>query len=254
MKMEEILKKYSIFRANMNVPIDRKLLSKYWNLSNCDTRTINIAEINNPIIKKKISIVKERIDLLIVFKFVKFVGVSGSVASGFAKEEDDIDIFVVVKNDRAWIYRALVLFRNIFHKQIRMGKGSVKDKLCLNFISEERGLEMESDIFNLNELLSLVPIFNPDYLNTILLSNRWIFDEYLVNRKVVDKGMKRANKKRYPLYSILNLIFFLPQLFYMIVSNHNPDFKRIWKNYKQGRLEFFPDSFRKERLEDLEIG
>lgn len=254
MKTSEILKKYSAFRSNMGVPIDIRLLNKHWNLGKgIDKKDLYTGEINNPEIKRKIRIAEDSIDLLKVFNFVEFIGISGSVASGFADEGDDIDIFVVVKNDRAWIYRAVVLFRNIFHKKIRTGEFFLKDKVCVNFILEQRSLSLDPDIFNLNEIISLIPIFNHQYIQTIFANNEWLFDKYAVRRIEIDEEYnKKVLNRRYPLFIVLNFFFFVPQLVYMIISGHNPDFRRIWGNYKKGRIEFFPKDFKEEKLKNLE--
>lgn len=86
----------------------------------------------NIYVDKKVKIAKENTSFLLIGNLVKFIGISGSVGSGFAKEEDDIDIFVVTRNGGMWLYRALVQIKNIFHRKIRIkGEKDVKDKLCL---------------------------------------------------------------------------------------------------------------------------
>ena len=60
--------------------------------------------------------IAKRIPILLVGNLVKFIGISGSVGSGFAKE-DDIDIFVVTRNGTMWLYRALVQI-NIFIERL----------------------------------------------------------------------------------------------------------------------------------------
>ncbi len=262
MKTIEILKKYSQFRKNMNVPIDIDTAYKYWDkggLSEIKDKNIEIGKIENSNLKIKMNIAKNFIKYLKILDWVKFLAVSGSVASGFAKEEDDIDIFAVVKNDRAWVYRGLILLRNIFHRKIRVGSSekNVKDKLCLNFIAEERALKMNSDIFNLNEIISLKPVYNPDYFNTLISENRWLFTDFNISSEVLKKSeskginIKNLIHRRYLLYSFFNFLFFLPQLFYMKLLKHNPDYRRLLSNYKIGKIEFFPKEFKDEKLRAL---
>jgi hypothetical protein len=259
MKTKEILKKYSRFRKNMGVPIDKRSVLRFWDkekIESIERKDIKIDYINNPSAGKKIEIAKENIKYLKLFNWVKFIAVSGSVASGFAKEEDDIDIFVIVKNDRIWIYRGIVLFRNIFHKKIRVGDSdiNVKDKLCLNFITEERFQNVEPDIFNLNEILSLIPIYNEDYLKIFIHQNNWLFSEFNVSKDVT-KGLNKSDLRdlyrRNIFLSAVNFLFFLPQIVYMKLLKHDPDYKRILDNYKNGRIEFFRKDFKEEKLKDL---
>ena len=252
MKTEEILKKYSVFRKNIGIAIDKDIYEKFWNVK--DTVEVEIMDINNPVLERKIKTAKNSVKYLLVFNWVKFIAVSGSVASGFASDEDDIDVFVVVKNDRAWIYRALILFENIFHRKIRMWTRDVKDKLCVNFITEERDLSLEPDMFNLNEIVSLIPVYNEKYFMNILRNNMWLFDRYFVSRKLLDIKYKHNSTRRYPLYYAVNILFIIPQVLFMLLLNHKPDIRRIKDNFKRGRIEFFPKDFRKEKLSCLESG
>jgi len=261
MKIEQILKKYSLFRRNMGIPIDREVLFTFWEkevLEKMNLESIEVGDIGNPCLTKKVQIARDSIKYLLVFNWVQFIAISGSVASGFAKEGDDIDIFVVVKNDRIWIYRFIILFRNMFHRKIRIGDGSVKDKLCVNFICEERGLSLNPDIFNLNEILSLIPIYKEEYLKVLLNYNGWLFNRYLLSKKVLNEkallhiqSSKEKGNKRNFLLSIFNIIFLVPQILYMLITGHNPDIKRIRGNYKKGRIEFFLKDFKMEKINSL---
>ena len=258
MKMEQILKRYSLFRRNMGIPIDIKVLSQFWGKEGIDTLSSSeVRKIVNPVIEKKIKIAKESLKHLLLFNWVKYIAISGSVASGFAKNDDDIDIFIVVKNDRKWLYRGIILFKNLFHRRIRIGEGdNIKNMLCLNFILEERGLKLESDLFNLNEIISLIPLYEGKYFNVIMNNNQWIFDDFLISRKILmgESFEKDSLTKRYPLIKIVDFIFSIAQLFYMIIFNHNPNIQRIFENNKKGRIEFFPEGFKEEKLKMLERG
>ena len=184
-----------------------------------------------------------------MFGLMKFVGVSGSVAAGFAKEDDDIDLFLVVKNHTAWIYRGLIAIKNLFHHRIRRisNGGIVKDKFCVNLICEERDLVFERDIFNFHELMYLVPIFNEKYLNYIYSKNVWLREIYGVKGELLLNRQYASDRSNW-LVRIINFKFFAIQLLFMIVSFHRPEIGRLWNNYKRGRIEFFPGDFRKEKL------
>ena len=100
MKIEQILKKYSLFRRNMGIPIDREVLFTFWGkevLEEMNLEDIEVANIRNSCLTKKVQIARDSVKYLVVFNWVQFIAISGSVASGFAKEGDDIDIFVVIK-------------------------------------------------------------------------------------------------------------------------------------------------------------
>lgn len=198
----------------------------------------------------KIAIAKRNLKYLQIGKWVKFIGISGSVAAGFAKEEDDIDLFIVVRNGCGWIYRGLIALRNIFHRTIRVkrDRGDVSDKLCINFICEERSLRLENDMFNFHELMYLVPIYNDKYLNYIYSQNEWLKTEYGVKNDLL---ISRIQSQRFVnfVFRILNWLAFFVQLLFMVVFKHSPNVKRLEQDFKVGRIEFFEEDYKKKRME-----
>ncbi len=198
--------------------------------------------------KKKIA--KENLSVLLLGKLVKFIGISGSVASGFAKKDDDIDVFVVVRDGTMWLYRALVQIRNISQGRIRRKREkSVKDKFCLNLIAEERGLTFDCDIFNLNELMYLIPIYNEKYVNYIYSQNQWLVEEYSVKKDCLITNIK-PQKQANMFFRILNKLLYCFQLAYMKIANHQPDIERLERNSKKGRIEFFSKKFKEKKIEN----
>lgn len=202
----------------------------------------------NTNVTKKIKIAQDNISELLLGNLVKFIGISGSVGSCFAKEDDDIDVFVVVRNGSMWIYRGIIVFRNIFHNKIRAKRHTnVKDKLCLNLIAEERGLSFDSDIFNFNELVYLKPIYNPGYLNYIYSKNRWLVEKYDIKEDLLFTKIK-SQKRVSLIVRIMNTILYYLQLLFMQLSGHRPDFVRLSENAKKGRIEFFPKTFKRRKI------
>lgn len=198
----------------------------------------------NPIVVKKIQYARSVVKNLQVFNFVKFIGVSGSVGARIAKEEDDIDIFVVIKNNRLWLYRGLMLVKNLFNKRIRMGsKSHNKDQICVNLIAEERGLKFDDDIFNLHELYYLIPIYNPEYYDEVLASNQW-----LKRWGGVIPPFDRRKRYFNAFLEAINLYCFIAEVCFMYISGHKPETKRILKNYLIGRVEFYPSDFKRLKL------
>ncbi len=200
----------------------------------------------NKYVDDKVLIAKEKLKYVLLFKLVKFVGISGSVSAGFPKREDDIDLFVVVRDGSMWLYRAVISFRNIFHHSIRTKRTKdVSDKLCLNLICEERGLQFESDIFNFHELMYLYPIYNEKYLNYIYSQNQWLVTKYNVKKENLESRIQ-SEKQSSIFVRSLNAILFYLQLLFMIVMRHSPDIKGLVKDSKKGKIQFFPRDFKKE--------
>jgi hypothetical protein len=218
-------------------------------------------KVNDKEVERKLNFVETHLQSLLFKNLVRFIGVSGSVGSEFVKEEDDIDLFIVVKNDLSWIYRLCLYIRNHSKKTIRSKekiiKGeSVKDKFCINLITEERALLFEDDIFNLNELIYLKPVYKKEYIKVIYLNNPWLKDKYFLSKQFLDQSsvkvgdIKDLAKRKFLLIPI-NFLLFILQILYMLVMNHNPDLNRLWKGFLQGRIEFFPKDFKEEKIKKV---
>jgi hypothetical protein len=263
-RVQASIQKLYDFRSNIPANLPVRKIKEVWEGDIELEKFPELISSRDDLIEEKVGIAKKSLSWLVFKPFVRFIGISGSVASEFAQREDDIDLFVVVKSDTAWIYRLYIYFINLFKKRIRskekVERGeSVKDKLCINFITEERNLRFEDDLFNLNELLFLKPIYNEEYLRVIFINNPWLNERYLVSNEFLQKEWVRIKDvkdlaKRNYLFFIPNLIAFLGQVVYMALMRHSPDLKRLWNGFREGRIEFYPKDFRKEKLEDTKTG
>mgnify|MGYP001256825934 CR=1 FL=1 len=240
------------FRSKMGLGVSREQAKYIWGKNFVKNESVSFDdEITNVEIKRKVEIAKNEIKYLKALGLLKFVGVSGSVGAGFAKEDDDIDVFVVVKNYTSWIYRGIITLKNLFHHRIRMIRngGMVKDKFCVNLIREERDLIFDDDIFNFHELMYLIPIYNERYLNFIYSQNGWLREGYGVKGELL-MSREFVAKRRDWFLRVVNFKFFVLQILFMIISLHRPEIGRLWSNYKRGRIEFFPGGFRKEKIQE----
>ena len=241
------------FRSLMSLPVFKEDIERIWGkqylkkiLKQYPNRIPNKNE--NLIVKEKIQRAQENISSLLALNLVKFIGVTGSVAAGFAKEEDDIDVFVVVRDGSMWLYRGLVALRNIFQNKVRAKRHrDVRDKLCLNLVCEERDLGFQNDIFNFHELMYMKPIYNEKYVNYIFSQNKWLVEEYGIRKELQETEIQSEGSVNL-LLRIFNSIFYYLQLFFMIIRRHNPELERLRKNSKKGRIEFFPNDFKEEKV------
>jgi len=163
------------------------------------------------------------------FKDITFLGISGSVASNYPKENDDIDLLIVTKRNRLWWTRLKLRFW-IFAKKIphrRFGKKEEKDQFCFNLWLDEEGLLLAKKKRNLQngmDLIMMKVLINRDGVyEKFLLRNDWV-KKFLVNGyeekiKKTDKKILReiedkneiSNKKN----RLLNFLCFWPQYWYM---------------------------------------
>jgi len=256
-KILNVINQLYTFRSAIPANLTMEKVKKVWGITPKGEQFKEGIEPRKNIIKKKMKISEESIDIFLFPLFIKFIGVSGSVASEFAKKGDDIDLFIVTKNDTVWIYRLLLYIKNLFSKKIRAkGNQEVENKFCINFLVEERALEFEDDIFNFNELLYLKPLYNEKYLSVIYLNNSWLKDKYFVSKNFLDResikvgDIKNLQKRNFFLIPI-NFFAFLMQFVYMFIRNHKPDVKRLFEGFKKGRVEFYPKSFKEKKLKNL---
>ncbi len=236
------------FRLRMGLGVSREQAKYIWGKGFVKSNDQSFdEEVKNVEVVRKVDIAKNGIKYLKAFGLLKFVGISGSVGAGFAKEEDDIDVFVVVKNYTSWIYRGIITLKNLFHHRIRRIRNGdvVKDKFCVNLICEERDLVFESDIFNFHELMYLIPIYNEKYLNYIYSQNDWLRKVYGVKGELLVSRVFVSKRSNWFL-KIVNFKFFILQLLFMIISLHRPEIARLWNNNKRGKIEFFDGDFRKK--------
>jgi hypothetical protein len=256
-KIRDVVDKLYQFRAKIPANLAIEKVKRVWGIDISQDSVPELIEPRKNIIEEKIKIAEYSVDKILLKRFVKFVGVSGSVASEFASDQDDIDLFIVVRNDTVWIYRLFLYLRNLGKDSIRSkGNPDVKNKLCINFLVEQRAMDFESDIFNLNELIYLKPLYNKNFIHVIFLSNSWLEEKYLVSEEFLGKeklkvgDLKEIGKRNYFL-TIINFVAFLLQILFMIFTNHDPDIKRLFVGFREGRVQFYPKGFKEEKLKNI---
>ncbi len=158
------------------------------------------------------------------FKDILFLGITGSVAAGYPKEGDDIDLIIITKINKLWITRLklrfFILINKIPHR--KYGQKENRDEFCFNLWMDEKALKLPKSRRNLRSAVDLVlmkPIINKNntYEKFIMANDwakKWVATGYagLVNRSsIIDR---RENKNNY-LNKIVNWLVFWPQYWYM---------------------------------------
>lgn len=131
------------------------------------------------IVERKMKIAKRAIQKMRWIPFIRAVFVCNTLGVQIAREESDVDIFVVAEKGRIWFVRfyALVLFALL---GMRAGRGHTQDKICLSFFATRDALDMsalqlgEPDIYLVYWLSSLVPVYDPyHFYDEIQKANQW---------------------------------------------------------------------------------
>jgi predicted nucleotidyltransferase len=163
------------------------------------------------------------------FKNILLIGVTGSVASEFPKKNDDIDLFIIVKNNTLWINRFWVRFfvwRNkVPHR--KFDKKEKRDEFCFNMWLDESVLKLPKNKQNLRNAVDMVLMKkvydkNDTYFK-FLKANSWA--KKFVATPYYDLLFKFPSLRKleaYPFdkrviyfYCFLNIVYFLPQYWYL---------------------------------------
>lgn len=115
------------------------------------------------------------LDILSKIPFIRFVGISGSIAAenptnDFNEKHIDLDLFVVTSKNTLWCF---ALLERIFTNLVRLFKGN--HFYCFNYITEESFLEIyNKNFYTATELVNLSPICDKGVLNKFISCNEWI--------------------------------------------------------------------------------
>jgi predicted nucleotidyltransferase len=206
---------------------------------------------------EKWKIARKFVSLMQIIPFIKMVAVSGSLAMDNARQQSDIDLFIIAKNKRIWTARFLTtLFFQIVGRR-RHGE-RIKDRFCLNHYLADQFLKIDfRSLANAQTHSHLVTIFEKEkgIYNEFQRNNFWIND-YLAlyelqkldsQRKIGINGFLRiiAKIQEFVLNSFLGIIIEKILRFFQkkLIQKHYANLKgkgRIVVGENQ--LEFHPDS------------
>lgn len=153
----------------------------------------------------KLEIAKKIASFLKYIPTIKLVGVSGALAVGNAKKDDDIDLFIISSKGLIWTARFLTtLFIEFTGFRRHPDEEKLKNKICLNmFVAEDHLIlpKNERDLFSAHEVLQMKPIYDKGGVyEKFIKANSWV-KEYLPNAVDEDirilgyEDIKKKNKK-----------------------------------------------------------
>jgi predicted nucleotidyltransferase len=158
------------------------------------------------------------------FPDILMVTVTGSVAAGYCRENDDIDLMIITRQNRLWINRLLLRLYVSLHKipHRKFGLRENKDDLCFNLWIEEGEMKLPKNkqtLRNAMDTILMVPILNKESTyEKFLAENDWVgkfvrnrYEELLGDFKW-DRSKTRTG---FDLISIINWLVFWPQWWYM---------------------------------------
>jgi len=172
--------------------------------------------------EKKMKLARKLSQRLSKFPTILFMGVSGSVASEYPKNNDDIDLFIICKKNSLWITRAGVMvyvwLMAIPHR--KRGKKEKKNEFCFNLWIDENELEMpkaKRDIKNAMDAILVKTLINRENaLERFMVANKWIGNYLAQSYAKYNKKKKTISKKNGNLFlKLINILFYWGQYGYM---------------------------------------
>lgn len=154
--------------------------------------------------KKHLRTAKYISHLFKIIPWIKLVGISGSLSMMGSGRKDDIDIFIITRDNRIWISRlALILLTSLtgLRRKRREKILSANGKVCINLILEESNLaQQKRNIYIGHEILQMKVLWQRDEVySKFLHDNFWAF-KYLPNwksgQKMVESRWRRADGKK----------------------------------------------------------
>lgn len=153
------------------------------------------------------------------FPFVHFVGVCNSLGIFNARDESDIDFFIIARRGRIWTARFLTtLFLMIFN--LRPTSRGARDKFCLSFYVADDALDISravlpgGDPYFYHWMGWIAPLYDGGVWRKFILENSWI-KNHLPNFFSQDaaKISGRPILKR-----LAEKLFFIPENFFRRVQ------------------------------------
>jgi len=218
------------FKSHINnVEIQKRLISKKIypeNLIKKEVLKLDWNNKKNKWKKSKITKAKELASLIEnKFKDIIFLGISGSVAAGHPKQNDDIDLLIITRSNTLWKNRFFLrwwIYKNkIPHR--KFGQKEIKDQFCFNLWLDEGYLKIPKNRQNLKNAIDLIllkPLINKNNsYEKLLLKNNWakkyVATPYvrLSDGRLVSLSDKIEESNF--LKKINNMMYFWPQYWYM---------------------------------------
>lgn len=141
---------------------------------------ITLRQQREKISEEKIKSVERTVTILRYIPTLRCIGLSGSLAKKNADKDADIDLFVITAAGTLWISRLLILVvLQLLGKRRSRGMKSAEDRVCLNFLLDEKSLEFSQerhDIYTAHEIVQMQPLFSDgSAYRQFLFANQWVW-------------------------------------------------------------------------------
>lgn len=188
-----------------------------------DTKLVNEMERRQEFSKTKIASLQPFLRFLRVFPLVIGVAVTGSVAVGNCKSDEDIDFLVVTQSNCLWISRIVCCgYAAVLGKLRRLHSLNLKDLWCFNLWLTDSTLKLPShDVYTAREVVQAHWIFERvDIKERFMSANPWV-REFVANAEFSSTPISRKSPTWIRLTSILNEFAYIFQRLHMNITKEN---------------------------------
>ncbi len=179
--------------------------------------------------QKKLSSATTLFRFLSVLPWIKAVGVTGSVAVGNAKKDDDLDLLIITTDHSLWLTRLLVVLFAQKKRRRRSFAKEEKNSWCFNMWLTTGSLTLPKEkrsLYSAYDLLQIKWLVNKDQTAALFLAkNLWVFNFLPRFSSMVWLKLRSADRKQpsfdhwesllSPLLALVNLVVFVLQRVYM---------------------------------------
>lgn len=172
-------------------------------------KIISIRKIRTRVSKEKINRACFYARFLRLVPFVKSIIVCNSLSFYCAKESSDIDLFIITRENRLWLTRALALFLlNLLNVKVRRKRKS--NRFCLSFFVTTKNLNLKQIYNNPFDpylsfwLAGLKPIYGIPVFHHFIAKNLWYKKELPNHQHRIRK--KYLLKQKKSLFGFLRFI------------------------------------------------
>lgn len=133
----------------------------------------------NELTKQIIAKGQRGLTILSKIPFIKFVGISGSVAAknptnNSIENHVDLDLYIVTAKNTVWCF---LLLERIFAFLVKVFRSN--HFYCCNYVTDESFLEIyNKNFYTATELVNMKPIINKGVFSKLIAINRWIEKYY----------------------------------------------------------------------------
>lgn len=142
----------------------------YYALEGCELNIATRADFV-PLNDKMLRRARWMVSFMKYIPYVRGIAISGSLSKLGARDDSDIDYFIITAKNRVWFVKAVAI---LIKKTLFLNSHKY---LCVNYLLAENNLVLDKkNRFQATEAITLMPLFGKNVLRKFYSENQWVFD------------------------------------------------------------------------------